>query len=172
MDALTDVYALGCLLFEALTGEPPFADSSGGAAMMAHVEAPPPSPLERRPDLPRGFDDVVRRAMAKEPAERYTSAGDLGQAALVAAGELRRAPSESVMATGAALPPELRQARPGVPRQAAPVEALAAPGAGDAGPEPERPAAPAGPLRWALPLVVLAILAVGMVVALGALSKL
>ncbi len=163
VDALTDVYALGCLLYEALTGQAPYASSQGGAAMMAHVEAPAPSPLDLRPDLPREFDDVVRRAMAKDPAERYTSAGDLGQAALVAAGGLRRAASESVIATGDALPAALRQARPAVALPAEPV------------PEPETadtPAGPPSPLRWVLPLAVLVILAVGMFLALGALSKL
>ena len=59
--------------------------------MMAHVDAPPPSVLERRPDLPPELDAVVRRAMAKDPAERYPSAGDLGEAALAAAGGKRRA---------------------------------------------------------------------------------
>ena len=61
--------------------------------MLAYVNEPPPSPLERRPNLPPAFDEVVRRAMAKDPSERYPSAGDLGQAALVAAGGLRRARS-------------------------------------------------------------------------------
>ena len=104
VDALTDVYALGCLLFEALTGEPPYAGSREGPAMLAYVNEPPPSPLERRPNLPPAFDEVVRRAMAKDPSERYPSAGDLGQAALVAAGGLRRARAESVVATGEAAP--------------------------------------------------------------------
>src|SRR5207248_2547323 len=80
----------------ALTAEPPFARWSGGPAALAHVEAPPPSPLDLRPDLPRELGDVVRRAMAKDPRERYPSAGDLGEAALVAAGGLRRARPSSV----------------------------------------------------------------------------
>ena len=70
--------------------------------MLAYVNEPPPSPLERRPNLPPAFDEVVRRAMAKDPSERYPSAGDLGQAALVAAGRLRRARAESIVATGEA----------------------------------------------------------------------
>jgi len=91
VDARADIYALGCLLFEALTGEPPFASSEEGPAALAHLDAPRPSPADLRPDVPREFDDVVRRAMAKDPSERYPSAGDLGDAALVAAGGLRRA---------------------------------------------------------------------------------
>ena len=166
VDALTDVHALGCLLFEALTGEPPYAGSREGPAMLAYVNEPPPSPLERRPNLPPAFDEVVRRAMAKDPSERYPSAGDLGQAALVAAGGLRRARAESVVATGEAAP---LAAMPGLSR---------APRRAD---EPaEVPVSPPPParrnrrelLRWGAALAVLAILLVGMVAALDALSKL
>jgi serine/threonine protein kinase len=169
VDALTDVYALGCLLFEALTGEPPFAGGTDGPAMLAHVNAPPPSPVERCPGLPLQFDDVVLRAMAKEPGERYPSAGDLGQATLVAAGDLRRAGSESVVATGAAAP---YAAMPGLSRaprsDREPADALVEP----AGAEAALPRDPAGALRWAVALAVLALLAVGMFAALGALEKL
>jgi pSer/pThr/pTyr-binding forkhead associated (FHA) protein len=166
VDALTDVHALGCLLFEALTGEPPYAGSREGPAMLAYVNEPPPSPLERRPNLPPAFDEVVRRAMAKDPNERYPSAGDLGQAALVAAGGLRHARAQSVVATGEAAP---LAAMPGLSR---------APRRADEPAEvPVSPPAPARRdrremLRWGAALAVLAVLLVGMVAALDALSKL
>jgi pSer/pThr/pTyr-binding forkhead associated (FHA) protein/predicted Ser/Thr protein kinase len=172
VDALTDVYALGCLLFEALTGEPPFVGSKEGPAMLAHVNEPPPSPLARRPDLPPQFDEVVRRAMAKDPAERYPSAGDLGQAALVAAGGQRRLSAESIVATGAAAP---YAAMPGLSKAAAvpDLEPLHphAPGA-EPGAETDRPRVRANRLQWGFALAVLAILAVCMVAALNALSNL
>jgi pSer/pThr/pTyr-binding forkhead associated (FHA) protein len=104
VDARADVYALGCLLFEVLTGEPPFATRPGAPDMLAHADAPRSSPRELRPDLPAAFDDVVHRATAVDPAGRYPSAGDLGQAALVAAGGLRRAGPWSVVATGEVAP--------------------------------------------------------------------
>jgi pSer/pThr/pTyr-binding forkhead associated (FHA) protein len=159
VDARADIYALGCLLFEALTGEAPFARWEEGPAALAHLEAPRPSPVELCPDLPRAFDDVVRRAMAKDPNDRYPSAGDLGQAALVAAGGLRRASPWSVVATG----------------EAAPVRVEATPEALDVppttAPEGDK-SGRADTLRWAIALALLAMVAVGMVAALEGISTL
>jgi serine/threonine protein kinase len=179
VDALTDVYALGCLLYESLTGEAPFEGWTEGPAIMAHVNAPPPSPLERRPDLPPRLDEVVRRAMAKQPGERYPSAGDLGQAALVAIGELRRAGAESVVATGDAAPVSFgAELSPPPGWDAEALQAGAADPLADEGSQTpaaaaaERPRDRATVVRWGIALAVLAILAIGMVAALGALDNL
>jgi pSer/pThr/pTyr-binding forkhead associated (FHA) protein len=163
VDARADVYALGCLLFEALTGQAPFAGGREDLGPLAHLNAPRPSPSDLRPELPREFDDVVRRAMATDPSERYPSAGDLGQAALVAAGGLRRARPWSVVATGEAAPLVGRQ----------PSEALAAAPPASAPEAPEGAATGrADTLRWAIALAALAIVAVGMVAALSGISTL
>ena len=82
----TDVYSLGCVLFEALTGRPPYQRENELAALWAHMHTAPPSVREVSPDLPAPFDDVLKRAMAKDPADRYPSAGELGRAAVAAAG--------------------------------------------------------------------------------------
>ena len=68
VDARADIYALGCLLFEALTGEAPFARWSEDSGPLAHLDAPPPSAAALCPDLPAKLDDVVRRAMANDPS--------------------------------------------------------------------------------------------------------
>ena len=84
-DARSDVYALGCVLYEALTGSVPFPLDIGPAKMFAHVSAPVPSAREVRPEVPASLDELARRSMAKDPDDRPSSASELAEALLVAA---------------------------------------------------------------------------------------
>jgi streptogramin lyase len=77
VDGRADVYALGCLVFECVTGEVPFARPSEVATIYAHLEEPPPAASERRRDLPAAVDDVLARSMAKDPAQRQATCGEL-----------------------------------------------------------------------------------------------
>ncbi|HJP65609.1 MAG TPA: protein kinase [Actinomycetota bacterium] len=81
VDRRADVYSLGCVLYEALTGEVPFKRDAEVAVIWSHVQEPPPKVTDRRPDLPEGIDMVVARAMAKDPDDRYVSCGDLAMSA-------------------------------------------------------------------------------------------
>lgn len=96
LDHRTDVYALGCVLYNALTGEVPYPRDTLIAKLYAKTHEPPPSVLARRADLPPELDLVVKRAMARRPEDRYTSAGELGRGALAAA----RTPSMTHRAAG------------------------------------------------------------------------
>ena len=86
LDHRVDVYSLGCLLYECLTGLAPFPHEREVEVLDAHLEDPPPKPSESRPGLPEEIDGVVARAMAKDPGERYGSAGELAAAARAALG--------------------------------------------------------------------------------------
>jgi serine/threonine-protein kinase len=104
IDARADVYALGCVLFHAVTGAVPYARDSEVAKMWAHMNDPPPVATEVRADVPAELDGVIQRAMAKNPEERFPSAGDLGAAAAAAVeGRTPGAPEVSV-ARGMAAP--------------------------------------------------------------------
>ena len=81
VDGRADVYSLCCLLYECLTGEIPFDRDSRLAVAWAHLEEEPPSATERRATLPETIDDVIRKAMAKEPDDRYPSCAALITAA-------------------------------------------------------------------------------------------
>ncbi|MDP9341604.1 MAG: protein kinase [Actinomycetota bacterium] len=76
----TDVYSLGCVLYECLTGEPPFPRDREAAVLHAHLNEPPPKPTTRQ-ELPEALDRVVAKAMAKKAEDRYATAGALAAAA-------------------------------------------------------------------------------------------
>ncbi len=76
VDARTDVYSFGCVVYEALTGFPPFVRDDDAAMLWAHLSEAPPSVRAHRPDLPAELDYVFCRALAKEPAERTASCGE------------------------------------------------------------------------------------------------
>src|SRR5829696_361621 len=147
-DARADVYALGCVLFHALTGRVPFPRDSELAKMYAHLSDPAPAASALNPAVPEALDAVIGTAMAKEPGERYASAGDLARAAWAALqGEIAPTPAGSV-ATGEAAKAAPRAPDTPAPRTPAPSGAATPPPAGAstvAPPEQPEPAPkPAG----------------------------
>ena len=73
LDARSDVYALGCVVFEMLTGAPPFRGPNVTTIVTQHLQAPVPSASGLRSELPDAVDDVLRTALAKDPADRFAS---------------------------------------------------------------------------------------------------
>lgn len=81
VDGRADIYSLGCVLFVMLTGDGVFERDGDLATLWAHVHDPPPKLRSIRPDLPGGLEQVVDRALAKDPDERQQSAGELAREA-------------------------------------------------------------------------------------------
>ena len=77
VDARSDVYSTGCLLYELVTGAPPFQGDSPVAVAYQHVRENPTMPSSRVPGLPRALDSIVMKALAKNPQNRYQSAGEM-----------------------------------------------------------------------------------------------
>jgi predicted Ser/Thr protein kinase len=89
VDGRADVYALACVLYECLTGEPPFRRPSEVAVLNAHLHTPPPKLSRAAPDLPAALEPVISKALSKSPLDRYATCGELIAAARAAAAERR-----------------------------------------------------------------------------------
>jgi len=120
LDHRVDIYALGCVLYELLTGVVPFPENSHYDTMHAHLMKPPPRPSQLVPSLPRVFDDIVATAMAKDRDRRFDNCRELANTARAA---LRPAPTPAALKSNR--PPAVRRpkrpARPTSARPAAPV---------------------------------------------------
>ena len=84
LDPRTDVYSLGCVVYEMLAGEPPFTGPTAQAILARHIHERPPSIHVIRPGIPSTIEQAINRALAKAPADRFASAAEFG-AALAAA---------------------------------------------------------------------------------------
>jgi hypothetical protein len=108
IDGRTDVYSLGCVLFECLTGRVPYDRASDPAVMYAHLQEPPPSATSLRTELPPAIDDVVATAMAKRKEDRYPTCGEMVGAArrVMVEGDVAPPPTaRPPLATVEAVPP-------------------------------------------------------------------
>ncbi len=155
VDGRTDIYALGCVLFECLTGRPPFHKEEGVAVIMAHLREPPPSVRDLRPDCPPALAQVVAKTLAKSPDERYQTCEDLIAALQLAA---PASGMTEISATAAAVD------APAEPPEDALTEAPPVARPGDD--EPKRRSIPGG-LRAALALGLVAIAALAVVLLAG-----
>jgi hypothetical protein len=80
LDGRADIYSLGCVLYHCLSGQAPYERETDFAVLQAHLSAPPPALSSARPDLPRSLDEVIVKALAKSPDDRYSTSQSLAEA--------------------------------------------------------------------------------------------
>lgn len=141
VDARSDIYALGVMLFEMLTGQVPFEGENPMVVMLRHVHDAPPDPAALRPGISSAVSSVVLRALAKNPDERYQTAGELAQALEQALSSAALPPPETMPLTASTRPIAGSAATMPSPVSGAPQPETAVPVPGQIAP----PTAPAGP---------------------------
>ncbi|ORJ63874.1 serine/threonine-protein kinase [Mycobacterium simiae] len=147
-----DIYALACVLYECLTGTPPYRASTAGELVRAHTSDAIPRASDARSGIPKAFDAVIARGMAKKPEDRYASAGDLALAAHEAlstpdqdhADNILRRSREATLAAGTAVDPP-----PTAPATAQPQINTPQPPRPGPGPVPPAPQHAPSPRPWA-----------------------
>ncbi|MEA2440641.1 MAG: serine/threonine protein kinase, bacterial [Thermoleophilaceae bacterium] len=172
VDGRADVYALGCVLFECITGSRPFPRDSQVAVIFAQLREPPPRASELRPDLPGAIDAVIQRALAKSPDERYPTCAALvaaaGQAAPTQPSPIPGPDEEAAAAAiaptaatpGATLPPTIPPADLGLPTAPLPPSVAGLPTA------PLPPPSPTGRPSRLLPIAAAAAVLIAAIVAI------
>jgi serine/threonine protein kinase len=150
LDGRSDVYSLGCVLYQCLTGNPAYEKDSEVALIYAHLLEPPPSTRAVRPELSPAIDDVVAKALAKKPEDRFATARDLAVA-------VREALSQGSSSVPAAAPEIVAAAAPAVAPPAVAAPAVAASAVAQEvtppppGPPPPAPPSPSDPAREPAP---------------------
>ena len=136
IDHRSDIYALGCMVFEMVAGRPPFVGNSVGRVIQQHLQAPVPNLRESRPESPEALDRIVHRALAKKREERYQTADEMVEA-------LRVVAAATTLERSMPTAERLRMAAAGAAANTTPV-----------------PAAPAGDRRLLIGVATLAVVAV------------
>jgi serine/threonine protein kinase len=157
VDQRADVYSLACVLYECLTGVAPYRGENAGVLVGAHLNEPVPRPSVHRSGIPTSVDRVISRGMAKGPADRYGSAGELAHAAHEALTTPDRNQTVDILRRSAevTLPPGPRSARSGRPSNASPPPNASPPvgltRAPDSGPNLVAPSPPYFQQHWGAP---------------------